>query len=111
MQQIADWLKKVGLEQRRWPRGRQLLSAGPFVAGSTHRQRIGKSPCAVEDFGSRKKETHPVVPPLSDCQAIGEFAIAPAELNSKGTIRAFFAVRLFTEYASYWFGCKYPSLL
>ena len=66
-----------------------FLPASPSPA-STHGLRLGKSPCAIEDFASREKETHCVVPPLRDRQAIGDFAVASAELDGDGTIRAFF---------------------
>src|SRR5438067_828451 len=46
---------------------------------STHRLRLGESPCAVEDFTSWEKESHRVVPPLRDRQAIWDLAVAPAK--------------------------------
>src|SRR5215471_5281642 len=45
-----------------------------------------KRPRAVEDFCLRPKEAYRVIPPLRDWQAIGDFAIAPAELNGDRAI-------------------------
>src|SRR5947207_11655516 len=57
---------------------------------STHRLRLGESPCAVEDFKSWEKESHRVVPPLRDRQAIWDLAVAPAKLDGYGAIWARF---------------------
>src|SRR5258707_14292912 len=57
---------------------------------STHRLQVGESPCAIENFGSRAKEAHRVVPALHDRQAIGNFAVAAAELDGAGAVRALF---------------------
>src|SRR6516165_3751503 len=65
-----------------WPCG---MKPNPV---STHRLCLGEFPCAMKDFGSRAKEAHRVVPVLHDRQAIGNFAVAPAELNGDRAVRA-----------------------
>src|SRR5260370_40324116 len=57
---------------------------------STRGLRLWEFPCAVEDFGSRAKEAHRVVPALHDRQAIGNFAVAAAELDGDRPVRALF---------------------
>src|SRR6266404_6148464 len=57
---------------------------------STLRLCQRKRPGAVENFCSRAEETHRVIPPLRDGQAILDLAVAPAELDRDRTIRAFF---------------------
>ena len=50
-------------------------------SGSIHRLGLGESPRTIEEFGSRAKEPHRVVPALHDRQAIGNSAVAAAELD------------------------------
>src|SRR6516164_7067555 len=57
---------------------------------STHRLCLWKYPGAIEDFWLRAKEAHRVVPVLHDWQAIGNFAVAPAELNGDRAVHALF---------------------
>ena len=58
------------------------------VDPSTHALRLGESPYAIEDFGSRAKEAHRVVPALHDRQAVGDLAVAAAELDVDRAVRA-----------------------
>src|ERR1700746_3282362 len=73
---------------RQWTAGLCLPALTP--PHSTHRLRLGESPCAVEDFTSWEKESHCVVPPLCDRQAICDLAVAPAKLDGHGAIWALF---------------------
>src|SRR6266436_735692 len=57
---------------------------------STYRLRLGEAPCAVEDFTSWEKESHRVVPPLRDRQAIWHLGVAPAKLDGHEAISALF---------------------
>ena len=49
-----------------------------------------KFPPAIENFRARAKETHRVIPPAHDREAIGNFAIAAAKSDGDRTIRAFY---------------------
>src|SRR5467141_1440091 len=75
-------LRFSGSDPKRTP----TLSGGS--PASTHRLRVGESPCAIENFGSRAKEAHRVVPALHDRQAIGNFAVAAAELDGNRPVRS-----------------------
>jgi hypothetical protein len=41
----------------------------------------GKGPFAVQDLGARAIEAHQVIPALHDRQAVGDLAVAAAELD------------------------------
>src|SRR6266404_9524102 len=69
---------------------RRVMPLGGHSPGSTHRLRLGEFPCAIEDFRSRAKEAHRVVPALYDRQAIRNFAVATAELDGDRAVRALF---------------------
>jgi hypothetical protein len=53
------------------------------------RLRLGEFPGAVEDFFSRRIETHCVIPTRHDRQAVGNLAVATAELHGNRTVAAF----------------------
>src|SRR5205807_3844969 len=49
-----------------------------------------KLPRTVEDFGARAIEAHHVIPARHGRQTIGNFAVATAELDRNGAVRALF---------------------
>ena len=55
---------------------------------SIHRLRLGEFPGAVEDLGARTIESHHVVPTRHGRQAIGDVAVAAAELDDDRAVRA-----------------------
>jgi hypothetical protein len=61
-----------------------------MLSSLTHGLRLGEFPCAIEEFGSRAKEAHRIVPALYDRQAIRNFAVAAAELDGDRSVRALF---------------------
>src|SRR6266403_2321675 len=67
-------------------RCRHRLRAPASTLGVCQRNQ----PRAVDDFCSRSEETHRVIPPLRDGQAILDFTVTPSELDGNRTIRTFF---------------------
>src|SRR4029434_5330798 len=55
---------------------------------SLHGLRLPEFPCAVQDFRARAIETHHVVPARHGRQAVGDLAVAVAELDDDRAIRA-----------------------
>lgn len=60
------------------------------MAGSSLWLRLGKIPRAIEDFGPRAKHSHRVVPARRDRDAVGDFAVAPAELDADRAVLILF---------------------
>src|SRR5262245_27249182 len=68
---------------------RWLSSLQCPVAHLRHRLRFGEGPCAVQDFGTRTIEAHQVIPARHGRQAVGDLAVAAAELDGNRAIVAF----------------------
>src|SRR3974390_1202538 len=66
-----------------------------FIAASSrvslgYRLRFGEFPGSVQNLGSRAIEPGHVIPAVHDGQAVGDLAIAAAELDGDRTARFFF---------------------
>jgi hypothetical protein len=79
-----------------------LLSAksghSESLANSIHRLRLRELPCAVQNLRAWTIEADHIVPAGHDRQAVGDLAVATAELNRNRTSVSFFAVRLLQVY-------------
>jgi hypothetical protein len=60
------------------------LTSRPSIRGL----RLGGSPTAVQNLGTRAIEAYHIVPARLDRQAVSDLAVAAAELNGDGTILA-----------------------
>jgi hypothetical protein len=56
---------------------------------SIHGLRLRQCPCSVQNFGARTIEAYHIIPAGHSRQAVGDFAVAAAELDGDRTVRAF----------------------